>query len=121
MTTATTHRAPPATRTPRWLVAPICELTPDEYLRLVAHYKSRRLRVPNATNREQLEALADAFPDEARRQRPADPWWREFMGLPRWFGRVPPFSDDWCERFYQTLKDKPEFAAAVGRLIGGAE
>lgn len=44
------------------------------------------------------------------------------LGLPTWFGRRQmPLSDRWCERYTQTLLDRPELLAAVRALvIGGA-
>jgi hypothetical protein len=69
---------------------------------------------------DEIIAAVEAFPEWGRTFIPAEPWRRQ-MGLPEMLGvEIEPWSETQKEAFLATLKDDPEFRAAVTFFLLGA-
>ncbi|MFQ5733041.1 MAG: hypothetical protein ACE5KM_13955 [Planctomycetaceae bacterium] len=92
--------------------------TAEEFIAAVDDARRHDHQPPDPVTRAEFLALADEFPDLARRYRPADPFWLEYMGLPRHYGLpIKPLDELWQERFLTTLDDDDDFRAAVAHLV----
>jgi len=95
-------------------------MTVEQYVAEVGHCLLRGITPRDPVTRGELEAVVDAYPEDAGRWIP-DAKSFESMGLPAHFGRVVELWDELeQERFLQTLVADETFRQAVFNAMRGA-
>lgn len=90
---------------------------PADYIRHVRQARALGRDPWPPTTREEFVVIADEFPDLARRYRPPTESLR-ILHLPDHYGQpVEPLPELWQERFLITLRDDPDFRAAVRAVL----
>ena len=93
-------------------------MTVEQYVAEVGQDLLRGITSRDPVTRDELEAVVEAYPDDAFRWIPNEKS-RESMGLPAHFGRkVEPWGELEQERYLQTLVADETFRSAARTVLG---